>query len=170
MVSVADKCHDRNLHDLAKLSERFRKHSRCSAKRIAGLRIHNRDVPVFEHLLQLLHEDDIVREFALADAAHVPKKLLPADETVNRDNIIGAAREDGLRQNLEIQKGIMIAKHQIRRLEPFRAGFRNLRPVFKDVRRTQDIRQRPQVPFRPYRRLAHIESREVFAVHKILLL
>ena len=143
MVPVTDQRDNGNVHQLAEFSQRTRQDGCRPAKRITCLRIQNKYVAVAHDLAQMTDQRHIIGEFALADAPYVPEKLFPADKSVYGHHVIGAMRKDRPCRYLEIHKRVMIAQHQIRRLQSLSTCADDLCSVNKCVRCAENVCQRP---------------------------
>ena len=116
MVPVADQRDDRHAEQLAELAQRCGQDGGRAAERIARLGVEQPYGAVVHDALELADQRDVVGELPLADAADIPQQLLAPDKTVDCHDIIGAMGIDRPRRDLEVQKGVMVAQHQIRRL------------------------------------------------------
>ena len=87
-MPVRNQRHDRHLEHLAQLPDGIGQHSRCPAKRIARFRVDHQYVSVFDDLLEIADQNDVVRKLALADAADFSEQALAPDKAVDGNDEI----------------------------------------------------------------------------------
>ena len=158
VVPVTDQGHHRGAQELAELAQGGGQHRRGAAEGIAGLGIDHGHVPVLDHLFELADQAQVVGELPLADAAHIPQELFPADETVNGHHIVGPVGKDGPGGHLEIQKGVVVAEHHIRGLQLLGADALDLCLMLPHILQAQRQGQGPEIPFGGHRRRLHIKA------------
>ena len=161
VVTVADERDHGHIKQFAEFAQGRWQYGRGSAEGIPGLRVHHRDVPVADNLGELPHQDGVVCEFALADAAHGPEKPLPADESVNSHHVVGAVGVNNLSGNLEVHKGVVVAQQQVRRLQG------NVHPVEMDcgpmgnhIRPAEEFGYGFEIPLGPDGVTGHVKALE----------
>ncbi len=123
--------------------------------RIARFWIVDHDLPLVQQAAGLANEVNIVDEFALAEAADHSHDRFTPDETIQSDDVIGTAGEEGCGHDFEIQETVMVAEHDVRRFDALQVtgdfGF-----VLPNVRKTERPGDRGQIACLRFDRLDKI--------------